>query len=56
MSDTTVAILILPVLIALTLALECTRVGCTRLSRRLRENRRDERVSSASGREASARF
>ncbi len=39
MSDTTIAILILPVLIALTLVLECTRVGCTRLARKLREAR-----------------
>lgn len=36
MSDTAIAILILPVLIALTVVLECTRVGCTKLSRHLR--------------------
>ncbi len=39
MSDATIAIVILPILIALTLALECTRVGCTLLSRKLREAR-----------------
>ena len=39
MSDTATAIIILPILVALTLLLECTRVGCTRLSRKLRESR-----------------
>ena len=45
MSDTTIAILILPFLIALTVALECTRVGCTKLARRVRGRR--ESVASA---------
>ncbi len=39
MSDTLIAILILPFLIVLTVALECTRIGCTRLSRKVREKR-----------------
>ena len=39
MSDTTIALVILPFLIALTVALECTRIGCTKLARRLRESR-----------------
>ena len=30
MSDTTIAIIILPFLVALTVALECTRIGCSR--------------------------
>lgn len=34
MSETTAALLILPSLAALVLVLECSRVGCTRLSRR----------------------
>ena len=38
MSDITIAILILPFLVLLTLILECTRVGCTRLSRHLRRS------------------
>ena len=36
MSDTAVAVLILPALIALTIALECTRVGCNKIARKLR--------------------
>ncbi len=39
MSDTTIAIIILPFLVALTVALECTRIGCSRIIRRLREPR-----------------
>ena len=39
MTDTTIAILTLPFLIALTLALECTRIGCTKLSQRRRAKR-----------------
>lgn len=39
MSDAAIATAILPFLIALTVALECTRLGCTRLSRYFRENR-----------------
>jgi len=36
MSETTAAILILPSLAALVIVLECSRIGCTRLARRLR--------------------
>lgn len=36
MSETTAAIFILPTLAALVLVLECSRVGCTRLTRRLK--------------------
>ncbi len=39
MSDTLAAILILPTLAALVLVLECSRLGCTHLSRRLRKPR-----------------
>ena len=39
MSDTVIAFLILPFLVALTVALECTRVGCSRVIRKLREPR-----------------
>lgn len=44
MSDTTIAILILPFLALLVAVLECSRVGCTRVSRSLRTARaaRDE--------------
>lgn len=42
MSDTAVAILVLPFLIALTVLLECSRVGCTRIARKLREARSQE--------------
>jgi len=45
MSDTMVAILMLPVLILLVLLLECSRVGCTWLIKRHRE----ARVKSAPG-------
>ena len=46
MSDTMAAILILPVLIALTVALECTRHGCTWLHRRTRGRRHAEDLSA----------
>lgn len=36
MSEAAAAVLILPTLGVLVLVLECSRVGCTRLSRRLR--------------------
>lgn len=36
MSDTTAALLILPFLTVLVVALECSRLGCTRLSRWVR--------------------
>ena len=39
MSDTALAILIVPFLITLTAALECGRIGCTKLARHLRETR-----------------
>ena len=47
MSDTTIAILILPVLVALTVALECSRMGCTKLSRHLRAARERSGGTSA---------
>ena len=37
MSETTAGIFILPTLAVLVLVLECSRVGCTRLCRWLRE-------------------
>ncbi len=39
MSDTLAAIVILPFLAALVLVLECSRVGCTHLKRRVQRNR-----------------
>jgi hypothetical protein len=39
MSDTAIAFLILPFLVVLTVALECTRIGCSRVVRKLREPR-----------------
>lgn len=36
MSDTAVAVLMLPVLAVLVLVLECSRIGCTRLVNHLR--------------------
>ena len=39
MSETLIAVTILPFLIALTVVLECTRVGCSRVARTLREAR-----------------
>ncbi len=39
MSDTTIALVILPFLVVLTVALECTRIGCSRIMRKLREPR-----------------
>jgi hypothetical protein len=44
MSDTTAAIIILPVLAALVIALECSRVGCTRFSRFLRDSRAEKKA------------
>ena len=38
MSETAAAVLILPSLAVLVLALECSRIGCTRLSRVLRRS------------------
>ena len=38
MSETMVALLILPVLIALVVTLECARTGCTWLHRRMRKS------------------
>ncbi len=35
MSDTAIAILILPLLAAVVLVTECSRIGCTRLKRHL---------------------
>ena len=52
MSETTIAILILPVLIALTAVLECTRIGCTKLARHLRESRVQARVPNITRSEA----
>lgn len=37
MSDTTIAILIVPLLLGLTIVLECTRIGCTWLHRRAKQ-------------------
>ena len=42
MSDTTIALLILPFLVVLTICLECTRVGCTKLFRHLRRRSKDD--------------
>ncbi len=39
MSDVTAAIIILPLMAALVLVLECSRIGCTRLKRRLQNSR-----------------
>lgn len=36
MSDVAIAFLILPFLVVLTIALECTRIGCSRLMRKVR--------------------
>lgn len=49
MSDTTIAILILPVLIVLTAALECTRAGCAKALRHRRSTR--ERTHSSPARQ-----
>ena len=46
MSDTAIAILILPFLVVLTVLLECTRIGCTRMARKLRESRPESTHSS----------
>lgn len=35
MSDTAIAILILPLLFAVVLVMECSRIGCARLKRRM---------------------
>lgn len=40
MSDVTAAVLILPALAALVLVLECSRLGCTRLSRLVQAHRK----------------
>jgi hypothetical protein len=45
MSDTMAAVLILPVLIALVIALECARTGCTWLHRRIRDRRAGDSVA-----------
>ena len=39
MSDTAVAIVVLPIMAALVLVMECSRIGCTHLKRRLQKTR-----------------
>ena len=39
MSDITIAIVILPLMAALVLVLECSRIGCTHLKRRIQKTR-----------------
>ena len=39
MSDTAIAILILPLLAAVVLVTECSRIGCTRLKRHLQNGK-----------------
>jgi hypothetical protein len=46
MSDTMIAVVILPFLIGLTVVLECTRVGCTRVLRHVREAKREAQLGS----------
>ena len=47
MSDTAIAIVVLPFLIVLTLALECTRIGCTWAARNYRTARAQSQNSAA---------
>jgi len=51
MSDATIAIVILPFLVALTVVLECTRVGCTRVAQLVSRARR-ERITPRPGERA----
>ncbi len=39
MSDVTIAIVIVPVMAALVLVLECSRIGCSGLKRRMQKTR-----------------
>ncbi len=43
MSDTAIAIVVVPFLIILTLALECTRIGCSWACRSFRTTRAEDR-------------
>lgn len=49
MSDTDVAILILPLMAAVVVVMECSRIGCTRLKRRLQKNRSSAVLDRSAG-------
>ena len=50
MSDITIAILILPLMTALVVALECSKVGCTRLKRRIQKGQSPVLLSQSTSR------